>query len=366
MGVLPHWASYPIVLVCLFAEWYDITSAEPRGAYGLDNINAAVANVRSGEMSKRKAEAVYGVPRKTLTRHLQGRVKSPGTLGRFNTVLSVAFEKALAEHAAELQQMLFGLTIADFRKLAFDLAEKLNVDHPFNKESKKAGRDWLLAFLRHHPELSVRVPEPTSMGRAVGFNKPHVDKFFNILKTELQKNGVTAERLWNADETGITIVHRPGKIMAKSGVKQVGKITSAEKGETVTVMCAVNGAGTYVPPMMIFKRRRMNELLLKGSPPGTIGSVSPNGWIDGDLFLKWLKHFVAHVKPSAENKVILVVDGHASHKTLAAVEYARDNSVVMISLPPHSTHHMQPLDKTIFGPLKTAYNVSGESSRQTN
>jgi len=87
-----------------------------RGAYGLDNINAAVAKVRSGEMSKRKAEAVYGVPRKTLTIHLQGRVKSPGTLGRFTTVLSVTFEKALAEHAAELQQILFGLTIADFEK----------------------------------------------------------------------------------------------------------------------------------------------------------------------------------------------------------------------------------------------------------
>jgi len=77
------------------------------------------------------------------------------------------------------------------------LAEKLNIDHPFNKESKKAGRDWLSAFLRRHPELCVRVPELTSMGRAVGFNIPHVDKFFNILKTELQKNSVTAERLWS-------------------------------------------------------------------------------------------------------------------------------------------------------------------------
>jgi len=124
----------------------------------------------------------------------------------------------------------------------------------------------LLAFLKRHPELAVRHPEPTSMDRAIGFNKPNVDKFFNILKNELTKNSVTAERLWNADETGLTIVHRPGKIMAKSGVKQVGKITSGEKGETVTIMCAVNAAGTYVPPMMIFKRRRMTELLLKGSP----------------------------------------------------------------------------------------------------
>jgi len=126
----------------------------------------------------------------------------------------------------------------------------------------------------------------------------------------------------------------------------------------VTVMCAVNAAGTYVPPLMIFKRKRMTELLLKGSPPGTIGAVSDNGWINGDVFLRWLKHFVLHVKPSAENKVILVVDGHSTHKSLAAIDYARDNYVIMISLPPHSTHHMQPLDKTIFGPMKTAYNAA--------
>jgi len=123
-----------------------------RGEYGVDNINAAVAKVKSGEMSKRKAEAVYGVPRKTLTRHLQGLAKSPGTLGRFKTVPRAEFEKALTEHAVELQQMLFGLINADFRKLAYDLAEKLNIDHPFNKDRKKADRDLLSAFLRRHPE----------------------------------------------------------------------------------------------------------------------------------------------------------------------------------------------------------------------
>ena len=77
---------------------------------------------------------------------------------------------ALTEHALQLQRMLFGLTTADFKKLAFDVAEKLNIEHPFNKDSKKAGRDWLSGFLRRHPELAVRHPEPTSMNRAVGFN----------------------------------------------------------------------------------------------------------------------------------------------------------------------------------------------------
>jgi len=68
--------------------------------------------------------------------------------------------------------------------------------------------------------------------------------------------------------------------------------------QTITVMCAVNAAGTYLPPMMIFKRKRMSELLLKGTPHGTIGGVSENGWIESELFVKWLEHFVHHIQPS--------------------------------------------------------------------
>ena len=97
------------------------------------------------------------------------------------------------------------------------------------------------------------------------------------------------------------------------------------------------------------------ELLLRGSPPGTLGACSDNGWITNELFLKWLKHFAAHAKPSVDEKVILLLDGHASHMTLEAVEYGRTHGIVMISFPPHSTHHMQPLDRTFFGPLKMQY-----------
>jgi len=328
-----------------------------RAQYGMDNLHAAISKVSSGEMSKRKAESVFGVPRKTLSRHLKGQVKVPGSLGRFKPVLGNDYEKALVDHAIMLQQMLFGLTTTDFRKLAFDIAEKLQLTHPFNNDEKKAGKDWLSSFLVRHPELSVRNPEATSMNRATAFNKPSVDKFFHIFKDELVKNNVTADRLWNADESGLTVVHKPGRIMAKSGQKQVGKITSGEKGQTITVMCAVNAAGTYLPPMMIFKRKRMSELLLKGTPHGTIGAVSENGWIESELFIKWLKHFVDHVHPAEDKKVLLVLDGHASHKSLAAIDYTRENSVIMICLPPHSTHQMQPLDRSIFGPLKNAYNV---------
>ena len=190
------------------------------------------------------------------------------------------------------------------------------------------GRKWLKEFLHRHPELSVREPEAASMSRAVVFNKPQVKRLFELLRAELEKGGgIRSDQIYNMDESGLTAVHTPERIIAKKGPKQVGKITSAERGKTVTVICAVNAAGTFVPPLMIFPRKNMTELLIKDSPPGTIGAATISGWTDSGIFLQWLKHFVGHVKPTSEHRVILIRYGHASHKTLEAIQYARTHNI---------------------------------------
>jgi len=325
-----------------------------RGSYGVEKLQEALRKVKSGEISKRKAESLYGVPRKTLTRHMKGEVKKMGNLGRYECDLGQDFERALVVHAQHLQQMMFGINTVELRKLAFDLAEKEKLSHRFKDST--AGKTWLRGFLARHPELAIRTPEPTSLGRAVGFNKPCVDRFFDLYKTELQKHTYTADRIYNVDESGLTVVHKPRKVLAMKGMKQVGKVTSGEKGQTTTIVCAMNAAGSYVPPMIIFKRKRMSEILLRGSPAGTIGCCSTNGWIDAALFLKWLNHFISHVKPTVDDKVILILDGHCSHKSLEVIDLARSNGVVIVCLPPHTTHRLQPLDRTFYGPLKSKYN----------
>lgn len=60
-------------------------------------------------------------------------------------------------------------------------------------------------------------------------------------------------------------------------------------------------------------------------------------------------------KPTKDSPVLLLLDGHGSHKTIDAVEYARQHGVVMICFPPHTTHRLQPLDVTFFGPLKRSF-----------
>ena len=110
--------------------------------------------------------------------------------------------------------------------------------------------------------------------------------------------------------------------------------------------------------MMIFKRRRNKLDLVDHSPAVTIVRCSANGWIDSELFLDYLKHFVAHTKCSKDAPVLLVLDGHKIHtKSLATIEYARDNGIILVSFPPHTPHKLQPLDRGFFKPLKTTFNA---------
>ena len=154
--------------------------------------------------------------------------------------------------------------------------------------------------------------------------------------------------------------------MTSKGIRSVGKITSGERGTLVTMVCACNAAGAFLPPMYIFPRQRMSDSLMAGAPPQSIGFASKNGWIDQDLFVKWLEHFVKFADPSPKNPHIIILDGHHSHKTLAAVDFCREKGIHLLTLPPHSTHKMQPLDRTYFKSLKSAFNQAADTYMVAN
>lgn len=52
---------------------------------------------------------------------------------------------------------------------------------------------------------------------------------------------------------------------------------------------------------------------------------------------------------------ILILDGYASHITTAAISFAIANKIILLCLPPHTTHILQPLDVAIFAPLALAH-----------
>ena len=51
----------------------------------------------------------------------------------------------------------------------------------------------------------------------------------------LDTHEYTPARVWNMDETGINTVQKSGKVIAPKGEREVGKVTSAERGTLVTL-----------------------------------------------------------------------------------------------------------------------------------
>ena len=295
-------------------------------------------------MSLRKAVRQYGVPRATLQRHMKEN-NTERRLGRFRTVFSSEQEELLADHLKKMDRMFYGLTMDALQKLAFEYAERNDIDNPFRKG--KAGKGWIHNFMLRHPEMTLRKPEATSIGRLAGFNKPQVDRFFDLLRHMYIKCNLRAKDVYNCDEKGIKT-----KILTIKGKRQVGVVASAERGRTITTICCSNAEGQFIPPALIFPRKRMNDpRLMDGAPPGARGMCSDSGWVNSDLFLEWLSFFVDQVKPSEEHSALLVLDNHESHRAFQVLDYATTHHVQLLTVPPHTTHRLQPMDLTVYGPL---------------
>ena len=107
----------------------------------------------------------------------------------------------------------------------------------------------------------------------------------------------------------------------------------------------------HLPPMVIYDRQRLTNVLMKNEVPGTLYGLSKKGWINRELFLKWFqRHFLTHAPPA--RPLLLLLDGHSSHYAPDLVRLAAQAGVILFVLPPNTTHFVQPLDKTVFGPLK--------------
>lgn len=51
-----------------------------------------------------------------------------------------------------------------------------------------------------------------------------------------------------------------------------------------------------------------------------------------------------------------ILDNHVSHLCITGLDYCKVNGIVVLSLPPHCSHKLQPLDRTVFGPFKKSVN----------
>lgn len=164
--------------------------------------------------------------------------------------------------------------------------------------------------------ISLRKQESISIYLIIRFRQSEETRFFENLAQVTETEKFNESRIYGTSMS--TVQQQRTKILTKTGKKQVGMIVSAQKAEAITAVACISASGFFVPPMLLFPRRKLKPHILNDPPLGSIGATSPSGWINGNLCLKWLNDFIKRSDSSIDHKVLLILDNHESHMKLQA------------------------------------------------
>ena len=99
-------------------------------------------------------------------------------MGALEPVFCGKQEEELVKHVKAMEAAMFCLSLTDLRRLAFEIAVRADMTHPFDTARGLAGVDWAKAFIDRHPDISLRQPIATNLARITSFNKEAVVDFY--------------------------------------------------------------------------------------------------------------------------------------------------------------------------------------------
>ena len=318
-------------------------------------MEEAVSEVNRGNLSIRKAASIYNVPRSSLHDRISGRVATDALPGK-QTVFPANVERLLADRVKEAAEMGFGIDRQELKAKASRLAASLKLKTPF--KNGIPGDDWVNGFIKRNG-ISLRSQVALSTVRSRMLNTTVTEKYFSALSDTVSALDLTDKPncIWNMDETSVSLTHKPTRVFASKGTRNVpGRVGNSR--ESITVTACINAAGGDVPPMVIVKgktRKSLNGFNVQEGPFNTKWTYQTKGWMEESLGTEWFNHvFVPNIGTARPQ--LLSLDSHSSHETLDIIECAKAQNITLFALPPHTTQWLNPLDKTVFGPFAKEYN----------
>ena len=249
--------------------------------------------------------------------------------------------------------MGLGPTLLEFREIVKDFLLANGLETVFN--DGMPGYDWATAFMRRH-NMTLKTGGMMQLARKSVTSDPFVIYgFYDILRQEMARLEIMErpECIWNLDETGFPLDPSKAKTIGTKGAKTV-RVTSGSSRENISVLATCCADGTSLDPLIIFKGKNMQSSWVGTEAlPETQYAVSESGWMTRVIFEDFFKRFVEKTKDI--RPILLILDGHLSHTSLATVELAKQENISIIKLPAHCTDLLQPLDVACFAPLKSYY-----------
>ncbi|OHW89500.1 putative transposase, partial [Colletotrichum incanum] len=313
-------------------------------------ILALQAIEKDPKMSVRKAAFIFEVPRTSLRHRRAGRV-ARGERQPNSMKMTITEEEVILERVIDLINRGFPPRQEDVR----DMADRLLSQ----RDATRVGPRWAEHFVRRQPQLKMRFQRRIDYQRALAEDPTIIQGWFTLVRNTIAKYGILDDDIYNFDETGFLIgMLSHAKVVTTSDRKGRPRTKQPGNREWVSVIQGVCADGWAMPPYVIVKGKyHLLSWYTNGQFPATWRiHPSENEWKTNEIGLDWLNHFNQCTKSRTKGSYrLLILDGHNSHKSTDFDKYCKEQNIIALCMPPHSSHELQPLDVGCFSPLKYSY-----------
>ncbi|KAL0940515.1 transposase [Colletotrichum truncatum] len=318
--------------------------------YTEDDLLKALEAVTSG-CSIKKAAHDKGIPRTTL----QNRIRGHQTRGVAFAGLQ-RLSPTQESHLAEWIRIQAALGLPPTHQQLKDFAERILQTR---RDFQPLGRNWVQSFIKRNPSIKVQRSRAIDSQRVNGASTNVIREWFKHLALpEIQ--AIKASNRYNMDETGILEGRGSnGLVLGSSETRSIRKKQPGSRAWTSLIEC-ISATGKALPPLVIYKGKTVQQQwfpLDLTEYDGWKFTATENGWTSDSTAVEWLqKVFIPLTQPQdPKESRLLILDGHGSHETTEFMYICFKNKILLLFLPPHTSHVLQPLDQSVFGPLKAIY-----------
>jgi len=188
-----------------------------------------------------------GVPRSTLHHRARGR-RSIEAKAQSQQYLAPFEEKAVVEFILQMADLGTPIRIKYIPAIAFSATRhRSEADRPV----KPPGPNWSKALENRHPDLKARRMKALDWNRHENNIYDKVEHWFEVICKVLEDPAITAENVYNMDETGV-MLSMLGSVKVLVGKDEMRDYRGARVKRTmVTAIECIGANGRYLDPPVI-------------------------------------------------------------------------------------------------------------------
>jgi hypothetical protein len=258
-------------------------------------------------------------------------------------------EDELMEWFTEARGQLKTVTRFMIQVKARTLAKKTSYQSEYPEvKNAKFSRKWVDGFMSRHnlsnrrkTTVAQRLPEDYTEQRS---------EFLSYVMYLRNENEYPLSLIGNMDETPMSFNLPSNTTVEQSGSKTVSILSTGHERSNFTVVLACLADGTKLPPVIIFKLKKIPR---EEFPEGVVIRANSKGWMNEEEMIWWTENIWTKRSQRGSNpRSLLVLDSFSAHKTNTVKKRFHEKKTNLAVIPGGLTSQLQPLDVSLNKPFK--------------